>query len=297
MNTSMDESWEEYIRCTVCEAGSIDEAAELASIACNVRQFRSESFTVWRCSACGSLHCKEPIDFDRYYDRYPLDDQELKFFTRRAYCNRIRILRRAGLKKRDTVLDYGCGGGLFLNFLKERGHLNAVGYDPYSSDFRTAPPSGTKFDFVYSFGVIEHVPCPRAFLHQHRRLLEDDGTVIVATPDAGGLDLADPDVVLMHQPYHRHILSIDGITKLAEREGLALVRVEKLNWMDTRFPGMNGRFVADYVKATGGLIDSLFEPRQVRLFLTSPNLWLSFWFGHLYPTTGYMICMFRRATA
>ncbi|MFZ0010542.1 MAG: hypothetical protein WAL97_01360, partial [Halobacteriota archaeon] len=36
----------------------------------SVREFGAETFTVWRCAKCGSLHATEPIDYDRYYRHY-----------------------------------------------------------------------------------------------------------------------------------------------------------------------------------------------------------------------------------
>lgn len=293
--TGTGQAEQPYVQCSICYRGSLNDSNEVGIIKCNVRKFASESFTVWRCTGCGSLHCKEAIDFARYYLDYPLDDQKLKYLTRCAYSNRMKILRRAALRHDDSILDYGCGGGLFLNFLRNHGHADATGFDPYSTAFRQEPVSGKRFDFVYSFGVIEHTPCPREFLREQRRWLKDSGTLVVATPDAGGLNIIDPDAVLMHQPYHRHILSIDAIKQLADSEGLEFVRLERRNWMDTIHPGMNGRFVSDYVTACGGLIDSLFEPRQVGRFLKTPRLWFSFWFGYWFPQTGYMICQFRAA--
>ena len=36
----------------------------------NVKPFREEFFTVWRCNNCGSLHSKEGIDLEYYYHKY-----------------------------------------------------------------------------------------------------------------------------------------------------------------------------------------------------------------------------------
>jgi hypothetical protein len=148
---------------------------------------------------------------------------------------------------------------------------------------------------VFSFGVIEHVSFPREFLKKQRKRVADHGTVVIATPEASGLDLQNPDVLLMHQPYHRHILSHRALKALAKEEGLSLIRSENRNWMDTRHPGLNGRFIADYISATGGFVDALFERRQVGRFLSSPRLWISFWLGYYFPKPGYMVCQFEPA--
>src|SRR5689334_12727975 len=54
-------------KCNLCEhPGTLSTAVEIARIPCNVRKFRDKFFTIWRCTGCGSLHCKEDADLPAY---------------------------------------------------------------------------------------------------------------------------------------------------------------------------------------------------------------------------------------
>ena len=109
------------LNCNVCDRpGTFAEARDVARIHSNVRRFVKDEFTVWRCTGCGSLHCKEDVDLAYYYGGYFYTDQQLDYFSRCAYAARIRQLRRWGWNTDRTLLDYGCGSGAFLRLLQER---------------------------------------------------------------------------------------------------------------------------------------------------------------------------------
>ncbi len=287
----------EYLTCKVCDNGDCERSPEIGLVRSNVRKFKDQKFTVWRCAQCQTLHCKEDIDFDYYYQHYPLSAQKIQYLTRISYLNRAKILRRSGIHKDDCILDYGCGAGLFLEYLKSKGFHRATGYDPYVDHRSDQKLLETKYDVVYSFGVIEHVPDPQAFLKDQTDLLKKNGRLVIATPNADGLSVDRPNSLLMHQPYHRHILSSQALEQLAQKCGLRLVRHERKNWLDTLHPGLNSRFVADYIQSTGGCVDSLFEKKKIVTFLTRPRLWWSFWFGYFTQLDDYMICTYQNHTS
>ena len=286
----------DYTACEICGVGKISTSIETGAVACNVRFFQAEQFMVWRCAKCRTLHCKEDIDFGHYYDHYPLSEQRIQYMTRRSYFNRLRILKRSGMQPSHRILDFGCGGGLFLRFLNSQGYANAVGHDPFVAQYADREPLRQKFDIVYSFGVVEHVPDPRQFFQEQRSLVADSGLVVVATPNADGLRIDRPNSLLFHQPYHRHILSSAAMRDLAEDCGLRIIRHERRNWLDTMHPGLNSQFVAKYIDACGGCVDALFEKKRAGAVLARPSLWWAFWFGYLHCVDDYMICTFEVAS-
>ena len=284
----------ETLICNVCEnPGAIDQATEMQSIPCNVRRFGSQSFTVWRCCNCQSLHCKEAVELDDYYLGYPMRNQRPDFATTQAFHNRLRVLKRHGLSRAHMILDFGSGTSLFVDFLKDKG-FDAVGYDPYVPEFADRSVLGRRFDFVISQDVIEHVADPRTALQEHVGLLKSGGVLCIGTPNASEIQLTDEFSMELHQPYHQHILSEKALIDMGNRAGLRAVDVYHRFYYDTLFPMVNTQFIKRYVRKAGGFLDAGFEEPRVGLVLRSPELVFFGLFGYFFRARGSMLGVFRR---
>ncbi len=101
-----------------------------------------------------------------------------------------------------TVLDYGCGAGYGTALIAEvASHFTGVDmstdairycqatYSLPNADFKTITPdyqlpfSDKSFDVVLSFQVIEHIPDVAQYLAVIKRVLKDDGVLLIATPN------------------------------------------------------------------------------------------------------------------
>src|SRR5690349_14848025 len=113
----------DFKTCNLCaHPGNFDNATEVKPVRSNVRMFQDETFTVWRCSRCGSLHSKESVCLENYYRHYPINNHRMDGVTRLAYQNRLRALQKYGVGKGAKLLDYGCGHGVFISFLIQCGY-------------------------------------------------------------------------------------------------------------------------------------------------------------------------------
>lgn len=229
---------------------------------------------MWRCEHCGTLHCLEDIDYGRYYEDYPLQRQALDFPTRRLLRSRVRELVRGGVRADQAILDFGCGNGAFVRYLRQSGYARAEGYDPFSSEFSDRAVLGKRFDVVLSQDVLEHAAQPLQMLDETLRLVAARGMIVIGTPDASRLDLADPldSVGRLHQPFHRHLLAAEHLKRLVERRGFRVTRMVHRWFVDTRLPFLNSSFLFRYVKKAGGHIDAMFEPVRPGLVVSSPRL-------------------------
>ncbi|MFT7583060.1 MAG: SAM-dependent methyltransferase [Myxococcota bacterium] len=256
----------------------------------------AETFEVWRCAGCQSVHAQGKVDLDAYYASYPVHDVPLDWRTRPMFDKLRRRLLRAGMKRTDTVLDYGCGSGAFLRFLAWAKHPNAVGFDAYTNAYADTAVLDGFYDCVVSQDVIEHVPDPLVFLDTMNRLTRPGGLIAVGTPDAAGIRLDDPeaDVHALHQPYHRHILSAAALRAAGAARGWVVVKHHRTMYVNTPWPFVNSRFVAMLMKARDNTLDTTLEPPSWKLVAMLPWTLSVGLFGALWPAKSEMMTIFRK---
>lgn len=285
----------EFTVCNVCEhPGKFENASEVKEHYSNVRKFKDEKFTVWRCSNCHSLHSKEEVNLNYYYEHYPIKTQTMNYATRYAYYNRLRLLRKQGLKKEHSILDFGCGYGVFVLFLQQCGY-KAFGYDPYVEKYSDKKVLENRYDIVTSYEALEHANQPVEFFEQIAHCVRQGSLIAIETPNADEIDLQDPVkfALELHQPYHRHILSEKSLINLGLKRGLEVVKIYHRFYFDTLYPMVNTRLLKSYVRITGNFFDAMFEKPRWRLVLMYPQLLFYIFAGYFFPPPGHIAVFFR----
>ena len=171
----------------------------------------TEIFSVVRCGECGLLRLdpQPPLaELHRYYpDNYWFSAGENaagrleEAYRRIVLRDHVRFVEHALAASAEggPLLDAGCGGGLFLGMMRERGH-RVLGLDvspaaaaiawrrqrvPAVCGLVThAPFLNGSCRAVSMFHVVEHLDDPRPHLIAAGRLLEPEGRLIVQVPDA-----------------------------------------------------------------------------------------------------------------
>lgn len=282
------------IRCNLCaEPGSLDQAADVGPVPCNVRRFRDKVFTLWRCTGCGSLHCAEDADLSLYYSDYPLRRQRLGVGERIGYGNRLRLLKRLGFRPSSRLLDYGCGAGLFVDFLREKGLEQVFGYDAFVEAYQDPGRLREAYDVVASYDVVEHDDDPRDFLRRSGALVRRGGLLVIGTPNADHLSIARTGDPGLHVPYHRHILSERALLALGREQGFEPVHIYRRSFYDSLVPTVNSRFRWRYVEKSG-FLDTAVEQPRIDLVLRSPDLLFFAFFGYFLPAGDNILVSFRK---
>jgi SAM-dependent methyltransferase len=287
------------LRCNICFSSC--ESPEEASVRSNVRKFQTELFRVWRCPTCASVHARDEVDLGHYYASYPFHNlgaqKEMDGLLKATYRKQLQRLRAAGLSPDHAVLDYGCGGGAFVNFLREQGYARVQGFDEYSEQFSDRAVLSAQYDVIVTQDVLEHVAEPWAFLRELSQLLAPAGVVLIGTPNAAALDLQHPEscVHALHQPYHRHIMSKQKLLALGDELGWQLLRYHPKMYTNTRLPFMNHRFLLYYFHAGDDTLDMLTEPIRIN----NPKLYTPaslFWglFGSLFAPETDVAVVYRK---
>lgn len=285
--------------CILC--GCSGGSSEIAQIRSNVRKFREQRFQVWRCPDCQSLHCEKVDDLESYYKDYVFRCAPSGYFFNQWFRILLKRLVRSGLRPEDSLLDYGCGSGLLLEYLKRHGYRNCHGYDPYVERYRDESVLNQTYDVILSFDVIEHVESPQVLVTSLKKLIKSDGWLCIFTPRADGIDLerSEEFINALHMPYHLHILSEDALIRMFAQKGFKFDCIYRRWFQDSWMPLTSRRFIEGLQKSHGNDVDSLFEPLRLGVILTTPSLWFHSVFGYFIPLKreDTMMIIFRRATS
>ena len=155
------------------------------------------------------------------------------------------ILRSAKIIPGKTVLDIGCGAGVFLSRMKHLGMIPS-GVDPYI--FNDIPGLGIKkgtleqvngtFDVITMNNVLEHVPDPDATFEHIARLLNRDGEAIIGVPNGNSLlfKLFKRNWAELDLPRHLFLFTEKNLREYAKKHSLE-VRKVRYNSVPFEFTG------------------------------------------------------------
>jgi methionine biosynthesis protein MetW len=175
----------------------------------------------------------------------------------------VRSLSRR-LQPGSRILDVGCGRGVLLGALADRGHQvhgmdvseTAVdGADP-RAEIRVAPcltqagyASGD-FDQVILWHVLEHLTNPREVLAEVHRILKPGGQVIVAVPNFSSLQARWAGAAWFHLDLPRHLFHfpVAGLRRLLQRTQFSVIqeqhfslRQNPFGWVQSGLNKWNGQ--------------------------------------------------------
>jgi SAM-dependent methyltransferase len=150
------------------------------------------------------------------------------------------------------VLDVGAGDGTLLDALRRRGR-DAVGVERYASraDLRDEPLDQVEGEWaaIVFWHSLEHLLEPGDAIRQAARLLQPNGVVVIAVPDASSLQARAFGDRWLHLDPPRHLvhLTAGALTSGLERCGFAVERVSRvrggqvaIGWLDGLVGGLPG---------------------------------------------------------
>lgn len=235
--------------CPLCrEEGKI----HLKAKALDVYQGLEVSYA--RCFRCGILYLLEDTEKESSKDvdysasgYYQMGNPHLstiiKKITSIYALIRTRMVRRSGFDFRGkTVLDIGCGKGLFLKRAQEEGAI-VSGVEPTKRSFHYAQASlgnaitngimekglypSEHFELITMWHVFEHIPDPVNMLTVCKEILKPGGLLVIAIPNYSGFLAKVGGATWFNLDPPRHLIhyNSESIAKLLHQKGFKVFTV------------------------------------------------------------------------
>ena len=222
--------------CPVCDATSARPRFSIEGLTAHVVV----------CSECGTGRV-HPLPSDtelrEFYPPHYYGNLGSKFsapieFLVRWVGDRHAAFLGSGLPRGGRVLDVGCGRGVILGALADRG-IEAHGFEVSEAAARGADSRAkicvaprledagypdAHFDGVIIWHVLEHVRDPRSTLETIRRILRPGGRLVVAVPNFGSPQArwAGPAWFHLDLPRHLYHFPLTALRRLLERTGFGV---------------------------------------------------------------------------
>ena len=233
-------------KCLVCGSNQFEPF-----LVCKDHTVSKDNFNIVSCKMCG-FKFTNPRPTDLILgDYYKAEEYISHTNTKKGFINKLyHVVRNYTLKKkiqlvssyvsRGTILDYGCGTGMFLAACKEAG-WNTIGMEPDDSARKISSDQGLSVysnkDNVSSFikekqveaitlwHVLEHVTDMPETLSFFKAKLKKDGVLIIAVPNHVSYDAEyyKEFWAAYDLPRHLHHFELKTMKSLLENNSFKLV--------------------------------------------------------------------------
>ncbi len=202
-----------------------------------------------KCVDCNLIYCYPRENKNTIVKRYKqfIDETYEKERPARKQ-NQVKIIANIEklLNRKGKVLDIGAATGAFLEAAKEVG-WKTFGIEPSKwaveyakKNFNLTIAQGTlekakfkpaSFDAITLIDVIEHVDSPRQLLLEVKKLLSQDGVVVLVTPNIQSLLFKLLGEKWWHvRPDHIYYFNHETLNLLVESLGFKIVKVQSAGW-------------------------------------------------------------------
>jgi ubiquinone/menaquinone biosynthesis C-methylase UbiE len=173
-----------------------------------------------------------------------------KYRLKRRGHEAARILQTYAAKS-PRILDIGTADGLMLDYVCrqvqpsfaagidrswELLHTHTNSYPIAMADAEKLPFRESTFDAVIAAAIIEHVPDPRQFLNEIRRVLKPSGVSIITTPVPLFEEIASKMGFLKEED-HQETFNLNKLSSLVTSCKFRLLEAQKFMMSPVGFPG------------------------------------------------------------
>ena len=230
------------IKCIICDVADEEQFYHIQD------HYQGNTWNMVKCKQCGLIYLNPQPDIDTlkrtYRKIYSQDnDKRLKgplevieHLFRKMRANEIINFRKAG-----EILDIGCGRGIMLKYMKDRGwkikgiefseDTGSIAKRILKEDLYIGTEAITRFrdetfDVIVIDYVLEHLSKPYEILQEVNRVLKKNGLLIVSVPNMASLQAIWSRKEWFHLdvPKHLYHFSTDTLSELLTKTKFSIVK-------------------------------------------------------------------------
>ena len=164
---------------------------------------------------------------DKFYGNY----KDIRASIETARRNSIRNLSFLNsiyeINNETSILDFGCGGNLFVDICRENGIHKSFGFDEYSHNgndkyIHIQKAIMKKWNIITLWGVLEHLVSPLDKMKKLKSMLTGNGIIAFTTI------YIDGKIPFQYKPpEHLFYFTKESIFKMAEQFGMKIISFEE----------------------------------------------------------------------
>ena len=265
--------------CLICRQGRLKKFCTMRIRRLALRDYlaaagvQSDTIPLVKCSDC---HCvyqwptfPRPVYIGWYADRHyeflrgnSYGDPDLESRSHASIV--LETLKTLVEKSSPRLLDVGCGTGTFLEVCAEAGwtvfgcdpsahrifrHKRPLWYSLTAGPFEDAVLGPSPFDVISFLDVFEHFQDPQESLEKARRLLNEDGVIVIEVPNVLSLYSRLRKKYWWYDFEHVFYYSTSGLLEILNRSGFSpvLLQSDNFNLLSCEGLARLGMFGSDLV--------------------------------------------------
>ncbi|MBN1405022.1 MAG: class I SAM-dependent methyltransferase [Candidatus Omnitrophica bacterium] len=185
-----------------------------------------DGFEFAKCSKCALIYVPNILIENAHISKELVTKPNVDYRINSPKVARIKTVfkflnKYSNNKDKVSILDFGCGNGLYLKFAKQLGYKNIYAVDINSQAVENARSIGAKsfcgnlkdwnlpdegIDLIVMDNVIEHFENTKETLSECSRILKNKGIIFISTPNI------DSFIIKMLGTAHRHFGGAEHLT-------------------------------------------------------------------------------------
>ncbi len=181
------------------------------------------------------------MDKNKWYEllsKYNSEPSDADVSYQNHLYNALEFYKKCNIDKKELkLLDVGCGSGVVMNHIKSEWFgvdLNGGTYAKDNENFTKGDIhilsyENKTFDIVFSCHTLEHVLAPFICLTEMKRVMKDDGNLILSIPTLPHFVIDSHIYILNHKSW-KHMLDILELKIIREENLLHTINYHCKKW-------------------------------------------------------------------